>query len=249
MEVDKSLLICVGVGGVFYHGMSRLTNFAHRRVNLDIFLIDPDKVEDKNKLRQWGGNTIGHDKVVAADNTLAYLLSLDYHIYPSTDKVEEHTHFIKMLENLPDYKYITVVHTPDNHLCRMTVHQNCIELHKKTGKRVIEITGGNTIDNGYAYSCIHHHGKIDGDWTDRHPDIAEEAAREVEQLAHPAPCGNMGTVEQSVSSNQLTAYCVWELAEKAITEDMFGEVCWSNIIHEHGTDVTIWDNIHTLVIE
>ena len=244
----KSLLICVGVGGVFYHGLSRLPAFLHRRGDMDVMLIDPDVVEKRNALRQWGGISVGHDKVEAAHTVLSYLTHC-HHIYNIKESIEsagDITRHVVMTMHADDYEKYVVVHAPDNHMCRMAVHEGCAELYRVSGKPVVEITGGNTIKNGYAYSCIHHHSRIDGDWVDRHPDIPEEAAKEIELIAHPAPCGDMGTVEQSISSNQLTAYCVWELAEKAIIEDIYGDMCWA--IDPDG-DTIIWDDIYACVIE
>ena len=45
----KTLLVCVGTGGIFYHGLSRMATFCHRRGDTDVLLIDPDKVEERLK--------------------------------------------------------------------------------------------------------------------------------------------------------------------------------------------------------
>ena len=250
----KSLLVCIGIGGVFYHSLSRLPAFVHRRGEMDIMLIDPDVVEKKNALRQWGGISVGHDKVEAAHTILSYLTHC--HLIHTVKAKVEHAGDITgfVVDTKTEYERFVVIHAPDNHMCRMTTHRGCAIIHKITGKKVIEITGGNTIDNGYAYSCLHDHGGITADWTIRHDDIPQEALAEIEQIAHPAPCGNMGTVQQSISSNHLTAYCIWELAEKSIVENVFGEMYWSTVPYESGEegmkyDTKIWDNIQAYIIE
>lgn len=79
------------------------------------------------------------------------------------------------------------------------------------------------------YACI-------GDWVPNHPDIPEEAERERRGEAEPMGCGALANVaavadrvEQTVTGNQLTALCEWDLAEAMVAEDVVGEILW---VHE-----------------
>ncbi len=258
----KTLLVCVGTGGIFYHGLSRMATFCHRRGDTEVVLIDPDKVEEKNAARQWGTG-IGQPKVRVAGMALFALGIKDVIGLPHiasmetakrwVDVVKEYCGRDKGFDNKPKEVVgrIIVISTPDNHLCRVNVHEGCRELASIThpGVEVIEITAGNSLERGYAYGCVHHRqnsmsqknvGRVitvcEGDWNVRHPDIAREAEKERQELAHPQPCGGLespvGEVEQSMTSNQLTALCVWDLAEMMVVEGMVGEVQWVNIVEQ-----------------
>jgi hypothetical protein len=77
--------------------------------------------------------------------------------------------------------------------------------------------------NGSMVACY-------GDWALSHPTIAIEAAEEERGEAEPMECGAMqgdgGEVEQTDSTNHLTALCIWDLAERMIRQDVVGEITW-----------------------
>ncbi len=160
-----------------------------------------------------------------------------------------------------DVKQVVVVSSPDNHLCRMNVHKGCIKLCKEIMPPVYEITAGNGPDYGYAYGCKHIFDEKGtaiaksvgvkpslkpvglyqciGDWVRMHPDIKNEAQREARALAHPAACGDMKeeVPGQTMTTNQLTALCVWDLAEIMVCDSKVGEVYW---VHENTPEKGIY---------
>ena len=234
----KTLLICVGTGGVFYHGLTRMVNWCHRRGDVKVVLIDPDTVEARNGMRQWSTG-VGKAKVSVAGQIL-WALGI-----PAT-KTELHIKGVKGPEDLAKIvstrilnkaERIMVISAPDGHECRMDVHRGAELLAGKAGKDVMEITAGNSEDNGYAYGCIHTHRKgkyrCIGDFLNRHPDIAEEAELERQAKTQRMPCGMLGSpvgmVEQSTGGNHLTAFCVWDLAERIVGDEKPGEVLWMNM--------------------
>lgn len=346
-ERTKTLLVCVGCGGIFYHGLSRMATWCHRRGDTWVILVDPDKVEEKNVTRQWGADLpglqiVGEYKVKVAQQVLLKLGITSGAFKRAVidgDLYSLHPHGGDKRPHYERYTRIMVLSTPDNHRCRVDVHEGCMRLALETGLEVLEITAGNTAGNGYAYGCVHrvtsigcqvdtpipplgrsvrvrgewvidwarqHFGEdeplkewrremekrgiyaqlvCDGDWTKRHHDIVEEArlermhetaparvkeieekckkcefrgiactgsipieakgcgyAKEWQELQQylPASCGNMEeeVAGQTMTSNQLTSLCIWDLAEMMIVENMVGEVCWSNGTEEEGKKYT-----------
>ena len=245
---EYTLLVAVGCGGVFYHGLSRMVVWCQRRDDVRIILIDPDKVEAKNQTRQWGGTTIGVHKATVAETVLG-AIGINLKWVRSTAvplKGKEGLEAAILRETLmtledKNLQRIMVISLPDNHKCRMDVHEGCKELAKLTGKEVFEITGGNTPTDGYAYGCVwtprplkfkgETYEICKGDWAQRHYDIVDEAKAEEKGKAQPMGCGAMkpasGEMEQTATGNMLTAMCVWDLAEMMIAENKVGEVLWT----------------------
>jgi hypothetical protein len=232
-----TLVVCVGTGGVFYHGLSMMSNFIQSRGNAAVLLLDDDKVEDKNRYRQWGFG-VGESKVSVAEKILSPLTggcligtaesriedaeSLQKAVLRFAEEVNSTDEFIMTV----DKTY--VLHSPDNHLCRVLTHEGCKSLAVLAKKPVIEITGGNTVENGYAYGCRHEDSKCIGDFLTRHPDIVESSKAELLEIESPQPCGSLGeSVEQTSHSNSLTANCMWSLAERMSRSNHTGEVIWS----------------------
>jgi len=243
---NRTLLVCVGVGGVFYHGIPRLAVWCQRRGEVDVLLIDHDKIEEKNRLRQWGN--VGQYKVQVAEQVLKTLgISSRWVLNKYTDMLpliickNQYTDCTKV------YTRVVVIAAPDNHMCRMEVHEGCKALALETGLEVHEITAGNDMEGGYAYGCVWKgvppgpggivKDMCEGDWTARHYDIVRGAIAEQKQLEHPEACGSMqeNRVGQTMLTNQLTALCIWDLAEMMAAEDKVGEVCWRNVVEENGT--------------
>ena len=235
---EISTLVCgVGVGGVFYHGLSMMSNFIQKREDVGLLLLDHDVVEEKNRLRQWGFG-VGESKVSVAEKILSPLTSgcLIGTVVGKIETVktlqEEVLKFAQRVQETGEYEMkvqrIFVIHAPDNHLCRMLVHEGCGSLQRLVKKPVIEITGGNTVRDGYAYGCRHEDSGCLGDFLKRHPDIKISAENEIKKIESPMPCGGLEeTVEQTSHSNSLTANCIWSLAEKMSRSDFVGEIIWS----------------------
>lgn len=235
----KTLVVCIGTGGVFYHGLTMMSNFLARRESPAIVLIDGDVVEEKNRLRQWGFG-IGEPKVSNAEKVLSCLTSglpivclqseIEKDQCLSSDVLQACGLFNEIDDCECNIERLFVIHAPDNHLCRVRVHNGCTELQKLVSKPVIEITGGNTLVNGYAFGCEHgENASIKGDYMLRHPDIVSTAEAELYRLENPLSCGSLASSaggEQSVGSNSLTAYCVWSLAEKMVG-GFVGESMWA----------------------
>jgi len=242
----KTLLVYVGTGGVFYHGLTMMSGFMARRSGLGVILLDDDVIEEKNKMRQWA-NGVGKPKADIAELTVR-ALNQDARVLGLNEKIKDSTELFKHV--LESCKYfaehedtenvvekIFVLHSPDNHLCRTVVHSGCSALSTKLKSPVVEVTGGNTLTDGYGYSCIHQHTEIQGNFMKRHPDILHSAEKEIKRLESPLPCGSLGEgLEQNGFGNLLTASCMWNLAEEAV-EGKTGEKCWR--IQEDGR-IEMW---------
>lgn len=216
----------VGCGGVFYHGISQMACWLKRRGTTVgcIHLYDPDSVEERNGLRQWGAHS-GEYKVLVAGRILQALgvqqdiTTLPYGAPPMS--------FDKDMQQV-------VVLLPDNHLTRVRVLGELRAHQEKMGWRypALCITGGNTEVDGYAYSCMLKDEVIWCNWLLRHQDIREEAMKEAEEAAlqeeEDTGCANApGPDEQTVWGNVLTANCIWEIAERGVRDDDVGELRWS----------------------
>jgi len=268
--VQGTLLICVGCGGIFYHGLTRMSVWVQKRDGAKVLLIDPDKIEAKNRTRQWGSG-IGHYKVCVAREALVLGLGLDEKkIYTYQGRAIPTLFHPDILEEssdgelLEDIGRVVVVATPDNHLCRKEVHEGCVTLAMKSGLPVYEITAGNDMEGGYAYGCVHHREetkvasdgkgtsrtvvvKCDGDWVLRHPDIIKEAELEAQRLAEPMPCGEMEEeVLQSAVTNSMTAGCVWDLAEMMMSGGMVGEALWNLCTDGENRYRKIWGKLQVI---
>jgi len=251
----KTLLVCVGCGGVFYHGIPRLAVWCQRREDVEIVLIDPDKIEDRNKTRQWGSRP-GLEREHKADVAQSILMELGLpdvitrrQPYSYSGLQDTTTLVLSDKSRIPNGTYgrIVVIAAPDNHMCRLQVHEGCKALALETELPVYDITAGNDMEGGYAYGCIWQGSPpgpdgivkdmCDGDWAVRRYDIVDGAKAEEAQLENPMPCGSMQEerVGQTMMTNQLTALCIWDLAEMMIAEDKVGEVCWRNVLEENGT--------------
>ena len=243
----KTVIVYVGCGGVFWHGLTRMVQFLERRGAYEsvVILVDDDDVEESNLARQYSGRMVGRLKVGAAADVLATMSLAEVH--PIKMRVEKKNDLElvvdQVLQKDEDPGRLVVVHAPDNHLCRKVVHDGCKKLALRwDGVEVIEVVGGNDEDTGYGYVCrmIADEDRIlelDGDYEIRHPEIAEEAKLERKALADPESCNRMAP-EQSVESNGLTAWCMWTAAEAAAVAKMVGEVYWyvDSTYAEHGVD-------------
>lgn len=225
----KNLVVFVGCGGVFYHGLSRAKNWLSRREDVEILCIDPDQTEERNKLRQWPWLGLPRTKALIASyeflndsfatTSLVTRITTPQELQQATQEAVQST-----------TERIWVIHAPDNHSCRVVCHEGCGLL---SSLPVYEITAGNSPNDGYAYGCIHQvntttrYVECLSNYMPRHKDILAEAQREAKQLAHPEPCGSQGEApEQTCESNMLTACCLWNLADKMAEGTAGGEFVW-----------------------
>ena len=232
----KTLVVYVGTGGVFYHGLTLMSGFLMRREDVGVILLDDDVIEEKNKFRQWA---VGVDKAkseiaeltIRSMTGLKHVLGLQEKITDSKDLLkyvlESAKYFTEKEETENVVERIFVLHSPDNHLCRTIVHSGCSMLASKIKVPVIEITGGNTLTDGYGYSCIHEGDECRGNYMKRHADILHTAEQEIKRLESPLPCGSLGEgLAQSGIGNLRTAGCMWQLAEFAAVDTFTGEYIW-----------------------
>jgi len=225
--IRDNLLIVVGCGGVFYQGIERMATWIHRRGDVDTALIDPDVVEQRNGNRQWINRNPDEAKVMRAIDILRELgvhQGLKGFVERATSKM-----IVKGGKPGIQYRNVVMITMPDNHGTRVDIHKACMEIrYVVPGGRVMSITGGNTLEDGYAYGCMIMNKSKTGDWMARHPDIEEEAEKEEKGETHAEGCGMVEDGEdQSPMGNQLTAMCVWELAERMYRENVAGEIVWS----------------------
>ena len=240
MNVVENFVLFVGCGGVFFHGISMFSPWYHRRNKTVVVCIDDDKTEEGNALRQWP--QIGKHKVSLATDRLSNMKILVHGLALRVEKAEQLAIVVRTLKDSQQYvvKNYWIIHSPDNHLCRMICHEGCGILAKENvGSVVYEITAGNDMEGGYAYGCkwLWRERKYEGevfdvcerDYLPRHKDIAVSAKREQELIEHPMSCGGTDSEmseEQGVFSNGLTACCLWQLAEDMAQGEKTKEVVW-----------------------
>lgn len=222
----KTEVHMVGCGGVFYHGIPAMVCWLNRRGKTvgRIHLYDPDKVEERNGLRQWGRD-VGERKVAIAQGILLGL-GVQQHIMGHPEAAPPMS-FDKDMQQL-------VVVIPDNHLTRVRVFGELRQHQEDTNWKypAVCITGGNTLMDGYAYSSMFGGGTIWCNWLLRHHDIREEAVAEATAEALRLEEGNTGCAntpgpdEQTVLGNTLTAACIWSLVEEAMGYEKVGEMRW-----------------------
>ena len=224
-QVD--VLLCVGCGGVFYHGLTQLSTFVARRPDMRIVLMDGDRIEARNSERQWTYG-VGDFKAMAARTVLSYMEVGGMVVGIPAMFIEGDVALAANLVVGEDevLRRLVVVGAPDNHLCRKLIYEECRELaNKKPEIEITAVVAGNSVTDGYAYGAVFQGETVKNDWMLRHPDIGEEAREEEEQLAHPEGCGSLPeTPEQSSGGNHMTAYLMWKTAEnclKGTPTDMF----------------------------
>jgi hypothetical protein len=189
------------------------------RERVGVALIDSDKVEERNEVRQWAV-TPGTPKVEAAAHTLRVMGVRK--TTPIPLRFEDLSYAVGTGQSV-----CLVIAMPDNHLTRVQVHDHCKRLASaKAVQQVWEITAGNDEEHGYAYGCIHKGKRCRGDWTKRHKDVLEEAEREAARLAQRVRCEDIA-VEQTVGGNTMTAHCIWAMAETMATDNVVGEYHWA----------------------
>ncbi len=239
-NVIENLVVFVGCGGIFYHGISQFSPWYHRRAKTVVLCIDHDKTEEHNQLRQWPQPN--KHKASLASEALNELRIISY---PLVTKIETPKDLLKIIETLREVKdYIPknywIIHTPDNHLCRYICHLVSGVLAQKTKQPVYELTAGNDLEGGYAYGCTWLYsklrleniefGKCKNDYFVKHTDILSSAKNEQQLIEEPLSCGqadNEMSEEQSVFSNSLTASCLWSLAEDMAQGEDTKEVIWT----------------------
>lgn len=216
----------VGCGGGFYHGITQMACWLNRRgktVGL-IHLYDPDAVEERNGLRQWGTDS-GESKVVVACRALDELAV--------QQPIMTHSIAVPPMSFDKDMQQVVIL-LPDNHLTRVRVFGELRAHQEGTDWKLpaVCITAGNTEVDGYAYSSMFKDETIWCNWLLRHHDIREEALKEATaealQEQNPTGCANTpGPDEQTVLGNVLTAACIWQIVEMAVGSDEIGEMRWS----------------------
>ncbi len=217
----KTVLVCVGCGGVFYHGMSQISPLVAREGIEKVVLVDPDTVEEKNAGRQWG--SVGMLKVNTA---ILALMNMGVEVKILQAIGEKFTS--KVMDGMDKFDRVVLVATPDNHRCRMEVLNAGMVLVDLLEVEVVVVIGGNGVDGGYAYGMWMKGEEVMGNWDKRHPDIREEAEKEALALANPEGCGNLDeSEEQSVGGNHMTGYCVWRTVEVVMGHKQGYEMLWT----------------------
>jgi hypothetical protein len=237
---ESNLVVVVGCGGVLYHGLPGLANFLSTTPNPKVWFFDGDVVEEKNIQRQW--TEVGVEKAYLASAFINLQTTLRGENICATNQHFTKDNMMPVLEVALGYTSVWVVALPDNFQARILAHDFAVLVAKTSNAIVYCMTAGNTPENGYAYvsrmvrmkrkgvkknSAADTSIQVVGDWTTMHPEIVEGAFEEASGIQQPMACGDMGTVEQTVLSNTLTATCLWECARIARDLMYTGEVLWS----------------------
>lgn len=201
----------IGCGGGFYHLLPSFVNTLHcmEREGWEprVRLVDPDTIEEHNKYRQWGSRSGGR----AEFKTYVAATSLEHMLVRERGFVEECTEYAwesHLRWDRVDAGIVLVL--PDNHLCRAQVHRSLWEM--KLPYPVVEITAGNTKQDGWADGCIFQDGKIVNDWGPRHLSVFFEAREEMKpkttEVVETCVVNPEGYVNQTIEANMLTARLV-----------------------------------------
>jgi molybdopterin/thiamine biosynthesis adenylyltransferase len=222
-------VVIVGAGGLLYHCMPSLATLlrSYRRPDLrmELVIIDPDVVEEKNRSRQWGD--VGSSKVYLAASRLDEL-GVEAYEFPEGYKkrvsrenllVEKHT------------AMLVVICLPDNHLARAQVHKALWEEAKKNPE--VEVWGlfaGNTANSGWCASSLYTREGILGDWIPDHRDVVDEAMREVAGETAGESCGMVEEEQegQTIESNQQTGCLVVRTLLGLLVEGRAESRTWCN---------------------
>ena len=230
-----SAIVVVGCGGLFYHGMAKLAVEVNARPEVEsILLVDGDRVEPHNRHRQWGTG-VGGRKVVLAQERLQALLG-HVEVEGRDERIRTPVEMTQILERLSGMAedVLLVVSLPDNHKARVDIHEGVAEAHQA----VTEIVAGNNVDGGYTYT-----GSWVSDWTARHPDVVEEAAREREDPRRMEGHSCANDVRQSAFGNMMTALLWTEEVGRVLDGEPLREAYWALEAQENGTrNVRVWYN-------
>ena len=240
--MSRKLVICTGVGGLFYHGLPKFVNYLAKREDPMILLIDADDIEEKNRLRQWV-----HEEEVPKVHLAASALHIlgGYKPMIKREMLSGPDDLLNFVEEsftpsmISEVNDVILFVLPDNHKCRFTGLQAAQLLCKKMEITGLVITGGNTLDNGYAYgTSVTTTGDVSASYLERHPEILAEAILEDGGEAVAQSCGTLSDEpEQSIESNSLTSHCIMSLVEELTRDRKNGEMLWSRT--ETGT-INIW---------
>ena len=225
-QASSDIVMVVGCGGVFFHGLTQLSTWARRRDKCHFVLIDFDKVEERNGMRQWGWH-VGMNKAVLGAKVLSEVFGLL--VSPVDARLSDEKDVYKLYKGFNKLRgaRFWVMSSPDNHRARVLAHGASRYLSQMIKSPVVDITAGNDEMGGYAYGSLWLDGVAEPDWLVRRADIAEEAEREVQELAHPLSCGSLPVEpEQTVQGNVLTANCMWGLAESMARGGDVIETSW-----------------------
>lgn len=204
----------IGCGGGFYHLLPSFVNTLHcmEREGWEpqVRLVDPDTIEEHNKYRQWDdGGVPGMSKVGQAwhiGNEMGDGRQIPW--APIQGRAREHHMDWSGVKDQVDAGIVLVL--PDNHLCRAQVHRSLWEM--KLPYPVVEITAGNTKEDGWADGCIFQDGKIVNDWGPRHLSVFIEAREEMKpkttEVVETCVVNPEGYVNQTIEANMLTARLV-----------------------------------------
>lgn len=240
--IYKHVMIVIGCGGGFFHGLSLMRNWLAKRDDaVRVVLVDADMVEPRNRFRQWA--TPGVAKTTCAKLALASLgfpadqilevkEMLDDAMCNGTDGRLGGSSLEPTRLGMVDCRDVErwwVVGMPDNHQARVLTMHYAKMLHKLGKRDVTVCTSGNAGTDGFAYLGRMVPGQpMLNDWLIFHPDIVEEAEREIrdeaqfqQELAEGIGCGtrpDTGGITQTAMSNFMSSACRWQALERAAQE-------------------------------
>jgi len=206
-------LIVVGCGGNYWYAERYLLARLHRTL-AEVYLVDPDKLEQRNWGRQWVGEAVNRYKAELAER--AWQRAVDSYgsrAVPVAD-LQARSFTGKRLDGL------IVVCLPDNDQARLDTAEMCHDLALEDKAQTIAmIVAGTDVDHGQAYYGLmgQEFGWIH-DWRDLHVpqgDVTDDGGRPDEG------CG------QHAMSNFETALCIGRCLDEVLSnEPVISEFYW-----------------------
>lgn len=241
--MDK--ILHIGLGGLYYHGVTLEGVVTHPLDVDEILLVDPDKVEERNAGRQWivhpdWGPT---SKVARAADLWESLGVPESRCYGCEELyrpggLRELVGGLDFSVDPPGIMMVVVL--PDAHSVRVGVWDDMKELVPEYDLwRWLYLTAGNELTEGWAFGTWWGSDGVPAwDLMKAYPDIRREAGKQVVLL-----CGELDSGEadipQSPWSNHLTAGRLWGLAARLLQGWRGGEAHWMQIPHADGNPAHI----------
>lgn len=151
------LTIVVGAGGIGYHGRGLLCARVRRQDNPYVMVMDPDRIEKKNLVRQWLGAHVGDWKAQALSG---YLAGCDVEGDFACLRVEDCNTLV-----LPVARLVEVYAWPDNDEARFATQMKVREYVERVKPEWCGlVAAGNDAEGANVYGSVYRDGNWYYDW-------------------------------------------------------------------------------------
>lgn len=176
-------IVVIGCGGIGYYLVEPLVRFLEHSGSdpdngVDVYLVDPDVIEEKNATRQFGPKTVGKNKAAALAGLVMDRVDpkrVTLHPVGSAFSPRTVAGFRKWFWK----DGITVLVCVDNHPTRLLVQEEASKLNSVT-----VITGGNDVTDGQVQIYVKRNGRELFPRIDHvHPEMKDAPGRFPDQIS------------------------------------------------------------------